>query len=81
MSAEQGLTLLDAALGRPEAQLVPARLDVGALRAAARSGSGELPALLRGLAGAGGPARGRGGVAAPGRVEVAAAAAGRAGGG
>ncbi len=42
------------AAGRPEAQLVPARLDVGALRAAARSGSGEVPALLRGLAGAGG---------------------------
>ena len=44
ISSEQGLALLDAALGRPEALLVPARFDFGTLAAA-----GEVPALLRGL--------------------------------
>ncbi len=55
LSAEQGLALLDAAAGRAEAVLVPVELDLAVLRAAARSGSGEVPVLLRGLAG--GPGR------------------------
>jgi polyketide synthase 12 len=46
MTVEQGLALLDAALARPEAHLVPARLDLDVLR---RSGEEQLPALLRAL--------------------------------
>jgi len=43
LSAEQGLALFDAAFGhRPEATLVPARLDTGAR-------GGAVPAVLRGL--------------------------------
>ena len=68
LSAAEGLALLDAAAGRAEAVLVPARLDLAGLRAAARSGSREVPALLRGLAGG------------PGRRQAAAAAAGVGGG-
>jgi candicidin polyketide synthase FscB len=54
--AEEGLALLDAALERDEALLVPARLDVAAARARAAAGQ-EVPALWRALAGA--PARTR----------------------
>jgi acyl transferase domain-containing protein/NAD(P)-dependent dehydrogenase (short-subunit alcohol dehydrogenase family)/acyl carrier protein len=47
LTAERGLALFDAALGRPEALLVPAQLDLALLRSRARSGT--LPALLEGL--------------------------------
>ncbi|MFD7121841.1 type I polyketide synthase [Streptomyces sp. NPDC059922] len=48
MPLEQGLTLLDAALRRPEAHLVPLRLDLAALgRSAAETG--HIPAVLRSL--------------------------------
>ena len=68
LSAAEGLALLDVALARDEALLVPARLDTGVLRAAARSGA--LPALFHGLVRpSGGPAR------------PSAASAGRAGSG
>ncbi|TDD35457.1 SDR family NAD(P)-dependent oxidoreductase, partial [Actinomadura sp. KC06] len=50
LSAEQGLALFDAALGGDEPVLVPLPLDKKALQAR----GGDLPALLRGLAG---PAR------------------------
>ena len=53
LSADEGLTLLDLALTRDEAVLVPVRLDVAGMRAQADRGA-EIPALLRGLAG---PAR------------------------
>jgi acyl transferase domain-containing protein/D-arabinose 1-dehydrogenase-like Zn-dependent alcohol dehydrogenase/acyl carrier protein len=46
-STERGLELFDAACAREEAQLVPAQLDLAALRVQARSGA--LPPLLRGL--------------------------------
>jgi thioesterase domain-containing protein/acyl carrier protein len=50
LGAAEGLALLDAALGRDEGLLVPARLDVAGLRAmAARGGADDIPALLRGL--------------------------------
>jgi candicidin polyketide synthase FscE len=50
LSAAEGLALLDAALRRDEALLVPARLDVAGLRAqVARSPWSEVPALWRGL--------------------------------
>jgi thioesterase domain-containing protein len=49
LPAAQGLALLDAALGRDEALLVPAGLELAALRAAARAGT--LPALFSALAG------------------------------
>jgi thioesterase domain-containing protein/acyl carrier protein len=54
LSADEGLRLLDLALGRDEALLVPARLDVAGLRAGAARGA-MVPALWRGLAGS--PAR------------------------
>ncbi|WP_438024962.1 type I polyketide synthase [Sorangium sp. So ce233] len=44
----QGMQLLDRALARPEAALVPAALDISALQRAA-SDAGQVPALLRGL--------------------------------
>ncbi|MFI6937608.1 type I polyketide synthase, partial [Streptomyces sp. NPDC050287] len=47
MSEEEGLALFDAALRRDEALLVPARLNLTALRA--RSDADTLPPLLRGL--------------------------------
>ena len=50
LSGAEGLTLLDLALARDEAVLMPVRFDVAALRAQAAHG-GEIPALLRGLAG------------------------------
>uniref|UniRef100_UPI0007835E66 type I polyketide synthase n=1 Tax=Herbidospora sakaeratensis TaxID=564415 RepID=UPI0007835E66 len=53
LGAEEGLALLDTALARDEALLVPFRLDVAGLRAAATRGA-ALPPLLRTLAG---PAR------------------------
>ncbi|MFC7532066.1 SDR family NAD(P)-dependent oxidoreductase, partial [Actinoplanes sp. GCM10030250] len=46
-SAEEGLALFDAALALDRAVLVPARLDLAALRA--RAIAGELPPALRGL--------------------------------
>ncbi|MBG0566329.1 SDR family NAD(P)-dependent oxidoreductase [Actinoplanes sp. NEAU-A11] len=48
LAADQGLALLDAALGRDEPVLVPVRFDRPALRAQ----GAELPPLLRGLTGA-----------------------------
>ena len=48
LSAEEGLALLDTALGRDEAVLIPARLDVAGLRARAGQGA-ELPPLWRAL--------------------------------
>ncbi len=50
LSAEEGLTLLDLALARDEAVLMPVRFDVAGMRAQAACGA-EIPALLRGLAG------------------------------
>jgi acyl transferase domain-containing protein/thioesterase domain-containing protein/acyl carrier protein len=44
---EDGLRLLDGALARPEALLVPVRLDMAALRA--QAAGGVVPPLLRGL--------------------------------
>jgi NADPH:quinone reductase-like Zn-dependent oxidoreductase/short-subunit dehydrogenase/acyl carrier protein len=52
LSAEQGLALLDLALARDEAVLVPARLDVAGLRAQAAR-STEVPPLWRALVGVG----------------------------
>ena len=46
-SDEEGLSLLDAALGAAQPQLVPIRLDMGALRKAASAGA--LPPILSGL--------------------------------
>ena len=42
-----GLELLDAALSRPEAVLIPLRLDVGVMQR--QLGGAEVPALYRGL--------------------------------
>nr|WP_062342610.1 type I polyketide synthase [Herbidospora sakaeratensis] len=53
LSADEGLALLDLALTRDEALLLPIRVDVAGMRAQAGRGAG-VPALLRGLAG---PAR------------------------
>ncbi|MER5642144.1 type I polyketide synthase [Kitasatospora sp. NPDC002227] len=47
LTAEHGLALLDAALRRPEAALVPLALDLAALRR--QAAAGELPALMQGL--------------------------------
>jgi acyl transferase domain-containing protein/NADPH:quinone reductase-like Zn-dependent oxidoreductase len=49
LSASEGLALLDAALDRDDALLIPARLDLAGLRARAARGE-MLPALLHGLA-------------------------------
>ena len=49
LSAAEGLALLDAALARDEALLVPVRLDLARLRARAARDSAEVPALWRGL--------------------------------
>ncbi|WP_189308838.1 acyl carrier protein, partial [Streptomyces albospinus] len=50
LAAERGLELLDAALVTSRAQLVPACLDLPALKAHLLSGpGGELPTLFRGL--------------------------------
>ncbi|WSJ65968.1 type I polyketide synthase [Kitasatospora sp. NBC_01302] len=48
LSVAEGLALLDLAVGLPDPVLLPARLDLPALRARAAE-SGEVPALLRGL--------------------------------
>ncbi|WP_437612231.1 SDR family NAD(P)-dependent oxidoreductase [Sorangium sp. So ce834] len=48
MPVEEGLALLDAALSRPEASLVPVHLDLAQLQRGLES-SGELPALFRAL--------------------------------
>jgi hypothetical protein len=47
LSLELGLELLDGALSRPEAVLVPLRLDVGVMQR--QLGSAEVPALYRAL--------------------------------
>jgi acyl carrier protein len=60
LEAAEGLALLDAAAGRAEPVLVPARLDLAGLRTQAARGA-EVPALWRGLAGR--PARPAAGVA------------------
>ncbi|WP_194923336.1 type I polyketide synthase [Catenulispora pinisilvae] len=54
LTAEDGLALLEAALGRDEAMLVPALLDLPGVRARAARGE-QVPALWRGLAGAARP--------------------------
>ncbi|WP_243725840.1 type I polyketide synthase [Actinomadura rubrisoli] len=64
LSAAEGLALFDTALGRDEAALLPARVDLAALRVQAEAGT--LPPLYRGLAGA--PARA---AAPPGGVPLA----------
>ncbi|MEV8023105.1 type I polyketide synthase, partial [Streptomyces sp. NPDC086554] len=55
LATEEGLRLFDAVHGADEALLVPARLDMGALRARARESG--IPAVLRSLVPATGPAR------------------------
>ncbi|MFA7755162.1 SDR family NAD(P)-dependent oxidoreductase [Streptomyces sp. NRRL B-2790] len=50
LGAEEGLVVMDVALAREEAVLVPARLDVAGLRAQAVRGA-EIPPLWRALAG------------------------------
>ena len=55
LTAADGLALLDAAASRDEPALVAAHLDLAGLRAAVQSGQigpGQIPGLLRGLAGA-----------------------------
>ncbi|MFC8913323.1 SDR family NAD(P)-dependent oxidoreductase, partial [Streptomyces cinereoruber] len=47
MTEDEGLALFDAAFGRPEPLLVPARLDLAAVRA--RAAADGVPPLLRGL--------------------------------
>ncbi|MDX3187242.1 SDR family NAD(P)-dependent oxidoreductase [Streptomyces sp. MN03-5084-2B] len=47
LSSEQGLALFDAAIGAPDALVVPMRLDVPALRK--QAGAGLLPPVMRGL--------------------------------
>ncbi|MEU1630995.1 type I polyketide synthase [Streptomyces sp. NPDC020096] len=47
LSSAEGMALFDAALRGGQAVLVPARLDLGAVRAAA--GTGSVPAMFRGL--------------------------------
>ncbi|GAA0964672.1 hypothetical protein GCM10009555_002300 [Acrocarpospora macrocephala] len=62
LTVEQGLDLLDAALGSPEPLVVAVRWDTAGLRA--RAEAGDLPPMVRGLvrvprrAAAGGPAAG-----------------------
>ncbi|HEX5290516.1 MAG TPA: SDR family NAD(P)-dependent oxidoreductase, partial [Streptosporangiaceae bacterium] len=68
LAAAEGLALLDAAAGRDEPALVPARLDVARIRAAAGRGQ-DVPALWRALAGP--PARQR--AAAGGGADAAGA--------
>jgi acyl carrier protein len=51
LSAAEGLALLDAALARDDAFLIPAKLDVAGMRARAARGE-AIPALWHGLAGA-----------------------------
>jgi acyl carrier protein len=50
LTAQEGLALLDLALSRDGALVIPVRLDVAGIRArAARTGMAGVPALLRGL--------------------------------
>ena len=74
LSAGDGLALLDAALGRDEALLVPARLDVAGLRARAAR-AGDVPPLWHVLAPAT-PQAGRAAASAGGAGLGAAAGAG-----
>jgi polyketide synthase 12 len=64
MPAEQGLTLLDAALAMPDAQLAPVAFDRAVLRSQAAAGT--LPAVLRGLV----PAASKRGAAATSLAEL-----------
>ena len=81
LSAAEGLALLDMAVARDEAVLIPARLDLAGLRALARQGS-AVPPLWRGLApgapgnfgtSAGGPAAR---ISLPGQLAVPSGPAG-----
>jgi polyketide synthase 12 len=72
LTAEDGLALLDLATGRDEALLVPALLQIGAIRASGLSGA--VPALFNGLLGA--PAR-PASAAAAGSSDVAQTLRGR----
>jgi candicidin polyketide synthase FscB len=51
LTADEGLALLDAAMDREEAQLLPIRLDVAALRAQIVRAGADVPHLLRSLVG------------------------------
>jgi acyl carrier protein len=53
LSLELGFELLDAALSRPEAVLIPLRLDVGVMQRRLGEGGAEVPALYRVLLRAG----------------------------
>ncbi|WUV20342.1 SDR family NAD(P)-dependent oxidoreductase [Streptomyces sp. NBC_01485] len=70
LATDEGLRLFDAVHGTQDALLLPARLDLGALRAQAREGS--LPAVLRALVPAAQGPAGRSGAALPARLAAAA---------
>jgi acyl carrier protein len=78
LTTEEGLALLDAAAARDEALLIPARVDIAALRAAAARGE-DIPALWRGLVGrpvgGGGPPGPAAADGGPLRRQLAAASA------
>ena len=76
LTAQDGLALLDTAVAGQEALVVAARLDVAGIRAQAAHG-GEVPAIWRGLAGAGRPTAAAEG---PGERRTHVYAVGRAGG-
>jgi NADPH:quinone reductase-like Zn-dependent oxidoreductase/acyl carrier protein len=67
LAPAEGLALLEAAAGRDEAVLVPARIDVAGVRARAGRGQ-DVPALWRALAGA--PPRQRAAAAAGGGAAL-----------
>jgi acyl transferase domain-containing protein/NADPH:quinone reductase-like Zn-dependent oxidoreductase/acyl carrier protein len=50
LTAEEGLALLDVAIGRDEPTLIPARLDLAGIRARVAQGT-EMPSLLRTIIG------------------------------
>ncbi len=59
LGLEEGLLLFDLALERKESLLLPVRFDVAGLRSRAEQGA-DVPAVMRGLAGAAGLARAAG---------------------
>ncbi|WP_367435350.1 type I polyketide synthase [Streptomyces celluloflavus] len=69
LATDEGLRLFDAVHGTEDALLLPARLDLGALRAQAREGS--LPTVLRALVPATQGPAGREGAALPVRLAAA----------
>ncbi|MFC8130863.1 SDR family NAD(P)-dependent oxidoreductase [Streptomyces sp. NPDC057302] len=71
LATEEGLRLFDSVHGTADALLLPARLDLGALRAQAREGS--LPAVLRSLVPAAQGLADRPGAALPARFAATAA--------